>query len=78
MLGRDTPPAPLERGGLNTAFYLIFRGLWCCVSPSQRGDKGVCYGEGRGVGGVFFAAVWWGSISWASVTVFDLGSFAWA
>ena len=24
----------------------------------------------------FFAAVWWGSISWASVTVFDLGSYA--
>ena len=27
MLGRDTPPAPLERGGLDADFSLIMNGL---------------------------------------------------
>ena len=47
--GRDTPPAPLERGGCDAVFYLIMRSL-VRMFPLWRGDKGVCYGEGRGVG----------------------------
>ena len=49
MRGRDTPPSPLERGDLNTAFLLVISGL-LCLFPLLRGDKGVCYGEGRGLG----------------------------
>ena len=49
MRRRDTPPSPLERGDLNTAFYLIFRFI-VLRFPLLRGDKGMCYGEGGGVG----------------------------
>ena len=49
MLGRHTPPAPLERGGLGAAFFLKVWGL-SGGFPLLRGDKGVCYGEGRGMG----------------------------
>ena len=49
MHGRNTPPAPLKRGVLDTAFCLIISGL-LCLFPLLRGDKGVCYGEGRGLG----------------------------
>ena len=50
MLGRDTPPSPLERGGLRTAFFLVMSGL-TGMFPLLRGDKGVCCGERRGKGG---------------------------
>ena len=49
MLGRNTPPAPLERGGWDAVFLLVIRGL-LCLFPLLRGDKGVCDGEGRGLG----------------------------
>ena len=45
MFGRNTPPTPLKRGDLNTAFCLIIRGL-SGMFPLLRGDQGVCYGEG--------------------------------
>ena len=38
MLGRDTPPAPLERGGSGACFLLVMRGLWCGGFPLSRGD----------------------------------------
>ena len=50
MLGRDTPPTPLQRGGWNAAFFVDNECVVCGVSPSQRGDEGVCYGEERGIG----------------------------
>ena len=41
MLGRDTPPAPLERGDWDTAFFLVMRGLWRGdISPLESGFKG--------------------------------------
>ena len=49
MLGRDTPPAPLKRGGWDAVFFLVIRGL-LCLFPLLIGDKGVCYGERRGLG----------------------------
>ena len=49
MLGRDTPPTPLQRGGWNAAFLLIMSVL-CVGFPLLRGDEGVCYGEERGIG----------------------------
>ena len=49
MLGRYTPPAPLQRGGWDAVFFLVIRGL-LCLFPLLRGDKVVCYGEGCGVG----------------------------
>ena len=49
MRGRDTPPAPLERGGCDAVFYLIMSSL-VCMFPLLRGDKGVCYGEMCGLG----------------------------
>ena len=42
--------SPLERGVLDTVFLLVMRGLMVCRIPLLRGDKGVCYGEGRGLG----------------------------
>ena len=37
MLGRDTPPAPLERGGSGACSFLVMSGLWCGeVSPLER------------------------------------------
>ena len=41
MHGRDTPPAPLERGGLGAAFLLVMRNLSGDVSPLERGLRGV-------------------------------------
>ena len=49
MRGRDTPPAPLERGDFGCCFLLIISGL-SVRFPLLRGDKGVCDGEGRGLG----------------------------
>ena len=49
MLGRNTSPAPLERGGWDAVFLLVMRCLSVFVSPLERGFKGG-YGEGRGVG----------------------------
>ena len=49
MRGRDTPPAPLERGGWDAVFYLIMSSL-VCMFPLLGGDKGVCYGEMCGLG----------------------------
>ena len=40
MLGRNTPPAPLERGGSGAAFLLVMRCLSVFVSPLERGFKG--------------------------------------
>ena len=46
-----THPRPLSRGEvLDGAFFLVMSGLWCEISPSQRGDEGVCHGEKRGLG----------------------------
>ena len=50
MRGRDTPPAPLERGGLECCFFYLIMSSLVCMFPLWRGDKGVCYGEGGGVG----------------------------
>ena len=49
MLGRHTPPAPLERGVWDAVFFLVIRGL-LCLFPLLIGDKGVCYGGRRGLG----------------------------
>ena len=38
MLGRHTPPSPLERGDVDAAFLLEIRNLWCCFLFS----KGEC------------------------------------
>ena len=35
--------------------------------PLLRGDKGVCYGERRGMGGDVFATVWRCGVSWLRV-----------
>ena len=37
VLGRDTPPAPLERGGSGAVFLLVMRCLSVFVSPLERG-----------------------------------------
>ena len=37
MLGRDTPPAPLKRGGLDDTFLFGNEYFECCVSPLERG-----------------------------------------
>ena len=50
MLGRNTPPAPLERGVLRCCFLFGNERFVMFVFPLLIGDKGVCYGEGRGVG----------------------------
>ena len=42
MLGRDTPPAPLERGDWDAAFYLVMGDLSGDVSPLERGGL-KCY-----------------------------------
>ena len=43
MHGRDTPPAPLKRGGLECLF--LFGNEWFVVlfSPLERGDFGCCF-----------------------------------
>ena len=41
MPGRHTPPAPLERGGLDACFLSVMSGLWCGDSPLERGSRGV-------------------------------------
>ena len=41
MLGRHTPPAPLERGVLDAAFYLVMGDLSGDISPLERGLRGV-------------------------------------
>ncbi len=41
MLGRNTPSAPLERGGLDGAFFLVVSGLSGEFSPFERGLRGV-------------------------------------
>ena len=71
MRGRHTPPAPLKRGGLRCLF--LFGNEWfvACRIPLLRGDQGVCYGEGCGMGGDVFAAVWRCGVSWLRVDVFD-------
>ena len=39
--GVTHPPAPLERGVWDTAFFLVMRGLWRGdISPLERGFKG--------------------------------------
>ena len=54
-----THPLPLSRGEVwNAVFLLVVRGLMACRIPLLRGDQGVCYDEGRGMGGDVFAAVW--------------------
>ena len=58
MNGLSVEDSPLERGGLVAAFLLVMRGLrgWF---PLLRGDKGVCYGEGRGIGGGITGSLFW-------------------
>ena len=46
---RHTPPAPLERGDCDACSLLVMSGLGVWF-PLLRGDKGVCYGERRGLG----------------------------
>ena len=41
VLGRHTPPAPLERGDWDAAFLLVMRGLSVSGSPLDRGLRGV-------------------------------------
>ena len=41
MLGRHTSPAPLERGVLDAAFYLVMGDLSGDISPLERGLRGV-------------------------------------
>ena len=43
MLGRYTPPAPLERGGWDAVFLLVMSGLSGDVSPLDRGLRGVLW-----------------------------------
>ena len=40
MSGRDTPPAPLERGDWDAAFYLVMVDLSGDISPLERGFEG--------------------------------------
>ena len=56
MLGRHTPPAPLE-GEIGCC--VLFDDEWfvAWVFPSREGIQGVCYGEMRGIGWDYFAAV---------------------
>ena len=35
---------------MECCFFVDNECVVCGVSPSQRGDEGVCYGEGRGLG----------------------------
>ena len=49
MRGRDTPPAPLERGDFGCCFLLGNEWFVWFLIPLLRGDKGVCYGERRGI-----------------------------
>ena len=66
MHGRDTPPTPLQRGGLGCLFLfgngnVVWGSFGSCILignegevawlfPLLRGDEGVCYGEERGIG----------------------------
>ena len=43
MLGRHTPPAPLDRGGSGAAFLLVMSDLSGYVSPLERGLRGVLW-----------------------------------
>ena len=45
MRGRDTPPAPLERGGSGAAFLSVMSGLSVDVSPLERGLRGAGWVE---------------------------------
>ena len=45
--GRDTPPAPLKRGDLDTAFCLEMSDLCVLVSPLERGSRGVLWRGAR-------------------------------
>ena len=47
MRRRHTPPAPLERGDLDTVFLFGNERFESVVFPLLRGDKGVCDGERR-------------------------------
>ena len=47
VLGRHTPPTPLERGGSGATFFLMMSGLWRGDSPLERGLRGVLRGEAR-------------------------------
>ena len=40
VLGRHTPPTPLERGGSGATFYLVMRDLSGDISPLERGFEG--------------------------------------
>ena len=48
-----------------------------CVGrfPLLRGNKGVCYGEKRGMGRGDFAAVWGCGVSWLRVDALGLGGY---
>ena len=50
MLGRHTPPAPLERGVLRYCFLFGNERFMVWWLPLLRGDEGVCDGERRGRG----------------------------
>ena len=41
MLGRDTPPAPLKRGGWDVVFLFGNEWVECEDSPLERGLRGV-------------------------------------
>ena len=75
--------SPLERGVLDTVFLLVMRGLMVCRIPLLRGDKGVCYGEGRGKGR-WVARYGFGKLGVArcyqsaSVAALGVSSCAWA
>ena len=43
VLGRDTPPAPLEGGDWGAAFFLKVWSLSGEVSPLERGDSGTYF-----------------------------------
>ena len=40
MRRRDTPPAPLQRGGLGCCFFVDNECVVCGISPLERGLKG--------------------------------------
>ena len=45
MRRRDTPPTPLQRGGLKCLFLISNEEEVTWLFPLSRGDKGVCDSE---------------------------------
>ena len=75
MLGRDTPPAPLKRGGWDVVFLFGNEWVECEDSPLERGLKGCVTERGAGwdeivlllFGDVAFLGFGWLFLIWVAV-----------